>query len=165
MYIFWKKHFVRYLLISGALVGLAGCLISHDPQVSSELSFESLVLSHHSNEYLVCPLDLCMLSVPHRVSPAYPMSAEALKHTWLSIVGQASRMETLYHNDFELTHIHRSPIFKFPDIISVRFVSAGDRSTLAVYSRSVYGYFDFGINRRRTDGWLAEIQPHVSDVE
>ena len=152
-------------MVFSAFIGLFGCLDSYSPDVTGRLSFENLVLSHRSNEYLVCPLELCMLSVPDRVSPAYSMSAEALRDTWLSIVGQSPRMETLYHKELEFTHVQRSATFKFPDIISVRFVPVGDRSTLAVYSRSVYGYFDFGVNRRRIDGWLSEIQSLVSNVE
>ncbi|MCB1632914.1 MAG: DUF1499 domain-containing protein [Pseudomonadales bacterium] len=32
------------------------------------------------------------------------------------------------------------------------------RSTLIIYSRSVYGYSDLGVNKARVNRWLAELQ-------
>jgi uncharacterized protein (DUF1499 family) len=30
-------------------------------------------------------------------------------------------------------------------------------STLAIYSRSQYGYYDFGANKRRVEKWLEQL--------
>ena len=52
----------------------------------------------------------------------------------------------------------RSAVFGFPDIIDVRVISRGPgRSTAALYSRSVLGRRDFGVNRARLDRWLAAL--------
>ena len=49
-------------------------------------------------------------------------------------------------------YIQRSPIFGFPDIVTVEFVALGpERSSVAVYSRSRYGGYDFAKSRRRVD--------------
>jgi hypothetical protein len=52
-------------------------------------------------------------------------------------------------------YIQRSPIFGFPDIVTVEFVALGhERCSVAVYSRSRYGGYDFAKNRKRVERWL-----------
>ena len=52
----------------------------------------------------------------------------------------------------------RTPIVRWPDWVTVRFIPLGeDQSTLAIYSRSVYGRKDFGTNERRITDWLARL--------
>jgi len=56
--------------------------------------------------------------------------------------------------------VERSRYFAFPDIMTVRFFKRGeDKSTLAIYSRSVYGRYDFGANRERVEKLLRIIRP------
>jgi uncharacterized protein (DUF1499 family) len=38
---------------------------------------------------------------------------------------------------------------------------APDNSTLVLYSRSVYGYSDLGVNRKRLDIWLAAVRSNL----
>ena len=54
--------------------------------------------------------------------------------------------------------VARSAWFNFPDLIVAQVNAAGpDASTLVLYSRSVYGYGDFGVNRARVTTWLAAL--------
>jgi uncharacterized protein (DUF1499 family) len=54
-----------------------------------------------------------------------------------------------------LAYIQHSATFRFPDIIMVEFVPLGpERSSLAIFSRSRYGEFDFQKNRKRVERWL-----------
>ena len=56
-------------------------------------------------------------------------------------------------------YIPRSPIFGFPDIVTVEFVTLGpERSSVAVDSRSRYGGYDFTKNRKRGERWLFVLQ-------
>ena len=56
-------------------------------------------------------------------------------------------------------YVQRSARFRFPDIITVRFISvSSSQSMLAIYSRSVYGKSDFGVNRERIDAWLKTLR-------
>jgi len=56
---------------------------------------------------------------------------------------------------YQFEYVQRSARFRFPDIIVVRFISVSpSQSTLAIYSRSVYGKSDFGVNRERIEAWL-----------
>ena len=56
-------------------------------------------------------------------------------------------------------YIQRSPIFGFPDIVTVKFVGLGpERSSVAVYSRSGYGGYDFAKTHKRIERWLFVLQ-------
>ena len=54
---------------------------------------------------------------------------------------------------------------EFPDTIQVDFLSLGEnRSTLAIYSRSKYGYSDLGTNRARIERWLSRLQGYEETI-
>ncbi len=64
-----------------------------------------------------------------------------------------------YPAERQVHFVARSAVFNFPDLITAQVNAAGaDRSILVLYSRSVYGYADFGVNRQRLDDWLAELR-------
>eukprot|EP00041_Stephanoeca_diplocostata_P009269 m.142341 g.142341 ORF g.142341 m.142341 type:complete len:151 (-) comp17675_c0_seq3:357-809(-) len=48
----------------------------------------------------------------------------------------------------------RSLVFRFPDYITVQAISQPGGAALAIYSRSVYGYDDMGVNQKRIQRWL-----------
>ncbi|MBF9044720.1 DUF1499 domain-containing protein [Rhodobacterales bacterium HKCCE4037] len=52
-----------------------------------------------------------------------------------------------------VTYVVRSRIMGFPDIISLRWQPENDGTKLEIFSRSVYGRSDFGVNTRRAHRW------------
>jgi uncharacterized protein (DUF1499 family) len=63
----------------------------------------------------------------------------------------------------QVHYVVRSALLNFPDLVTVqvngaRGDAAADRSTLVIWSRSVYGRSDFGVNRDRTNAWLAALR-------
>lgn len=106
-----------------------------------------------------CPPDLC--TGPNRFSAIYSVSREELRSAWETIVSMKSRVDLVRRDEdgFGGTWVEKSEIFGFRDRINVRFFSLPDgRSTLAVHSRSEVGVYDFGVNRRRVERWLAELE-------
>jgi uncharacterized protein (DUF1499 family) len=62
----------------------------------------------------------------------------------------------------QIDYVQRSRLLRFPDLVTVRFVPIDDtHSTLAIYSRSVYGKGDMGVNRIRVEEWLARLKAKV----
>lgn len=57
--------------------------------------------------------------------------------------------------------IQRSALIGFPDVVSVRAVALAEGGAgLALYSRSVYGYSDLGVNKARAEKWVqAAVSP------
>lgn len=60
--------------------------------------------------------------------------------------------------------VQRSAIFAFPDIVSARAVAlapgpdGAPRTALVIYSRSVFGYSDLGVNAARVGRWLDAVR-------
>lgn len=59
--------------------------------------------------------------------------------------------------------VARSAVFNFPDLVSAQIKTQGeDASTLILYSRSVYGRSDLGVNRKRLAAWLRDLDASLS---
>ena len=119
------------------------------------VDFEDIQLTDRPNQFLLCPPALCN---GHAESPVFELSVEDLRERWQDVVAAQPRLEFLAENDQQFDYVQRSARFRFPDIITVRFISVSpSQSTLAIYSRSVYGESDFGVNRKRIESWLSAV--------
>jgi len=58
-----------------------------------------------------------------------------------------------------MTYVQQSPSLNLPDYVSVKFIDLnGGNSTIAVYSRSRFGYDDLGANEKRVLNWVSTLQ-------
>ncbi len=102
---------------------------------------------------------------PDIVTPTYQRSADDLYAAVVTAAeGQARTFLLTRYDDLRQAHfVERIPVFGFPDLITVQVLEDGvNRSRLVIWSRSVYGYSDFGVNRRRVARWLAAIRDGAS---
>lgn len=144
-------------LIATAVIGRESMLgLVFGPVEARAVDFATLRKTDRPNQFLACPLDVCA-ETPDMVAPVYEMSATDLRDRWLAMLAEQPRVEQLgadetnLHYDFR----QRTELMRFPDTITVRFIPLGDmQSTLAVYSRSHYGYSDWGVNQQRVTAWL-----------
>jgi hypothetical protein len=107
--------------------------------------------------FLACPPGYC-LAAEAVASPAFGLPQDRLHTFWTEVISREKRMAAVAADpdNGRFVYIQHSPTFRFPDIITVEFVRLGvDRSSIAIYSRSRYGEFDFGKNRKRVERWLA----------
>jgi uncharacterized protein (DUF1499 family) len=119
------------------------------------VDFENLQVTDKPNQFLMCPLDLCK---GHAASQVFELSVQDLRERWQDVVAAQPRVEVLAEDDQQIDYVQRSARFRFPDIITVRFISvSASQSTLEIYSRSVYGESDFGVNRKRIESWLSAL--------
>ena len=120
------------------------------------VDFADLKLTDKPNQFLICPPDYCGAD-PQAESPTLDLPVEGLRERWQLVLAGQPRVELLAGNSesWQYDYIARSARFRFPDIITVRFIPiSSSRSTLAIYSRSIYGRSDFGVNRERIEAWL-----------
>ena len=123
------------------------------------VDFAALQLTDKPNQFLVCPADYCGAG-PHAASPVFEVADERLRARWREVVAAQPRIELLaeYEDGAQIDYIQRSARFRFPDIITVQFIPLSpSQSTLAIYSRSIYGEDDFAVNRERIEAWLADL--------
>jgi uncharacterized protein (DUF1499 family) len=95
------------------------------------------------------------------ITPHYQIPAEGLFALIRDVAGNQPRtwQAALYPGQLQAHYIVRSAIFNFPDLVVVQVDRDGpDSSLLIMYSSSVYGRSDFGMNRRRVETWLAALQ-------
>ena len=64
-----------------------------------------------------------------------------------------------FPDQLQAHYVARSAVFNFPDLITLQVrPETPDTSDLIVWSRSVYGESDLGVNRKRVETWLATLQ-------
>ncbi|MBV8739141.1 MAG: DUF1499 domain-containing protein [Alphaproteobacteria bacterium] len=108
--------------------------------------------------FLACPPDYC--AAAGNSVPIFAMPWLRLHEVWAQMIARQPRIVRIAEelDGRRLVYIQHSSLFRFPDIITVEFVPLGpDRSSLALYSRSRYGHYDFRQNRRRIETWLARL--------
>ena len=124
------------------------------------VNFAELRLTDKPNQFLMCPPGFCGAN-PHAGSPVLDVSVERLRQRWRAVLAVQLRVELLAKDEEgqQFDYVQRSARFRFPDLITVRFISvSSSQSTLAIYSRSVYGKNDFGVNHKRIGAWLKSLR-------
>lgn len=104
------------------------------------------------NWWLVCPSGRCAAASAE--SPVFAIPADRLRaEVERTLVRDGARIDG--GDDRRIAAEVRTPLLRFPDLVSVEILPLdGNRSTLAILSRSVYGHSDLGTNRRRVAAWL-----------
>jgi uncharacterized protein (DUF1499 family) len=161
---------VIVLIIVGAIgIGVLGrermLELVLGPVTYTPIEFETLQRPASPNQYLVCPPDLCPAK-PNATSPVYDVPRAVLKKAWLELMAAQPRVVQIgiSADASQYDFIQRSQWLRFPDVITVKFIDlATNRSTLAIYSRSHYGYSDLGVNRKRIESWLQNLNHYLTE--
>ena len=153
-----RQRIIVLMLVTIAVLGLACVVVWRvrvmvsSPVERVPLDFANLQRTGKPNDYLTCPPGFCR-AVADESSPEFEIPVLELKKEWLRVVLRQARMSVVSESDdLQLELEQRSWLLNFPDMITVRFYFLEEqRSTMAVYSRSQYGYSDLGVNRRRVE--------------
>jgi len=125
------------------------------PGNRAPVDFATLAVPDSPNRYLVCPVGQCARADAE--SPVYPVSAERLRRGWMTVL-ERHGAKLLSDAGGQIEAEGRTPWLRFPDLVTVKILPQGEgRSSAAVYSRSLYGYSDMGVNEARVRAWMAEV--------
>jgi uncharacterized protein (DUF1499 family) len=111
------------------------------------------------NTFLAGPAG--MRPAPDTVVEPQHLTAQALYEKARVVFGGQPRVYVAaeFPDQLQVHYVVRSALLNFPDLVTVQVEEvAADQSTLVIWSRSVYGRSDFGVNRDRTLAWLAAMQ-------
>jgi hypothetical protein len=112
------------------------------------------------NSFLACPPGYCS-AAEAVASPVFDMPWERLRDYWVEMMSNEAHIvrPAADLGPHRYIYIQHSPVFRFPDVITVELVPFGPaRSSIALYSRSRYGRYDFRKNRKRVERWLFLLQ-------
>ncbi len=96
-------------------------------------------------------------------SPLFSLGSEELGAIVRSIISAQARTEFVGEDPDigQLVFVQRSRIFGFVDTIWIQTVDLEPKASVIMYSRSNVGFWDLGVNRRRVQTWLSEIESAV----
>jgi len=155
---------VGYLLLEkrpgyGAYYGLAKLMGS--PLDIGPVNWARLTRHATPNDALVCPAGRCPNAQPDATPKIYSLAPGELLARLKRIALAEPDTSELYCGT-ECDHVARilqhTRLMRFPDTIDIEVLPAADnRATLAIYSRSLVGRGDLGVNRARIERWLAKL--------
>lgn len=122
------------------------------------LDIGRLPRGHSSNSALAAPAQF--QPPPDIVTRDYSAGPQ---HVFGAVKATAlSQPRTVLHREFadalQAHFVARSAILGFPDLVVLQVLSGGNKgSQVVIWSRSVYGRYDFGVNRKRLVAWLSAI--------
>lgn len=103
------------------------------------------------------------------VTQPYAMAPEALYPIVKAAIAGMANTYLLgeYADRTQMHFVVRSKVLNFPDVVSIQIETGGreGESLITLYSRSIYGYYDFGANKARLLPLLARIDQAVTQAE
>ncbi len=165
---------MRFLYVFAAMImlpqsGVAqtvvpGARAVHDAEqtaASMKPFFSNLRRPDSPNHCLVAPAGFAVK--PDVLAPVFGVPAAKLHLVMKALVQQTKGTSIATETADGLHIIVTSRVFGFKDDVRIHIVPLSPQeSTLLMYSSSRVGYWDLGVNRRRTEDWLARLQTAVS---
>jgi uncharacterized protein (DUF1499 family) len=153
---------VGYLLLEkrpgyGVYYGLAK--LTGAPLDIGPVDWATLRRHRTENDALVCQATLCPNAKPDREPNIYPMAPGELLARLKTIALAEPDTHELpsEQHDRAARLLQHTRLMRFPDTIDAAVFAADGGATLAIYSRSLIGRKDFGVNSARVTRWLAAL--------
>jgi uncharacterized protein (DUF1499 family) len=147
------------LLALLACAALAGAFhpAAEAQTVGLENYFRTLKRPDSPNTWLVAPADFAIK--PDAVAPVFDVPVSKLRETLKSVVAVAEGAAVVAEAPDGIHVVVTTSLWKFKDDVRALFIAVGEaKSTMALYSASRVGYWDFGTNRRRVESWLERMR-------
>ncbi|MGX9855293.1 DUF1499 domain-containing protein [Limimaricola variabilis] len=95
--------------------------------------------------------------------PVFATDPATLFSAFDEIVQASPRTKALFVSPAEgrATYMTRSAVIGFPDYTSVKAVPEAGGAALMIWARNRFGGTDIGVNRRRVEGWMAELSTRL----
>lgn len=123
------------------------------------VDFRTLNRPASPNTFLIAPTGFSAAGADQE-APIFNRALAGVMSAWDSMLGSQPRLSEVERSGdgTQRTYVQRTALMGYPDIITVRFVTMDDgKTSVAIYSRSQYGYSDMGKNRRRVLDWLNQL--------
>jgi len=126
--------------------------------------FRTLKRPDTPNTWLVAPADFVIK--PDAVAPVFPVPVSKLRAAFKSIVLGSERTAIVAESSDGMHVVATTRLMRFEDDIRALFIPVGEQqSTIALYSASRVGSWDFGTNRRRVESWITQTQAAIAGAK
>lgn len=149
----------RAAMAFGLLLSLLGCG-AEPPRVED---LRTMKRPDSPNNYLICAKSLCS-GVVDEEGPTTDLPPEKVLVAALKVASLEPDTSPAEVNAgmAQIVFVQRTPYLHFPDIVRIQAISSASGKTgVALYSQSVYGYYDFGANKARARRWMAAIRAEL----
>jgi len=125
------------------------------------IAFATLALPRSPNASFAAPPG--MAAAAQIETPLYPVPPERLFEVLQALALSFPRtwLMQVWPEQLQGQWVERSAGLGFPDLVNAAVVPREGGSGLLVYSRSQYGWSDFGVNRKRVETWVAGLEMAV----
>tara|TARA_Y100000588_G_C14032096_1_gene829112 strand:- start:407 stop:889 length:483 start_codon:yes stop_codon:yes gene_type:complete len=148
------------LTLSLLCLGFAGLKFWLMPHIAKShatwIDFSEINTRQKANTYLICSAQICG-NMADEKSPVFDCSNADLRARWDSLISSALKTDLLVEkaHGAQRIYVQYSKFWSFPDLIQVEFVNISpNQSSIQLYSRSLIGRYDFGVNQHRLQKWL-----------
>jgi len=162
----WATGALAVAVVGFVLAGAERVWGLFGPADLGDVRFETLERRPSPNDALAMPESFGSARLD-MTSPVYALPPHALRDAFRRALEGEKRLARVAENEVALTarYVQRTALLGFPDTIVVRFVAMGpERSSIAFYSRSKFGYSDLGANKARLERWLAALALEATPV-
>ena len=141
-------------LLVGLILPACGFVGAAGLPVPARMDMTAIVRPKSPNTALAAPEGFS--PAPDIVTQPYAAPPDRLFAAIERVAGAQERVfpQIRFPEDRQAHFVARSAVFNFPDLIAVQVTPD---SGLILWSRSVYGRGDFGVNRARLQTWLAAL--------
>ena len=165
---FEMRRFAALALALALLVLLlSGCeQARRTPLIENNVSLRQHLATHGRattapRTWLIAPKDFP--GAPDEIAPEFDLTVELLGAAFDSVTASLPNVESVGKWNLTRCLITETPLMRFIDDVCADIIALdGARSTLALYSASRFGYYDFKTNRDRLHRWLEDLHASLA---
>lgn len=125
------------------------------------IDFSTLEPDTRPRTWLVLPSGFDAKAACDEASPHFTADPETLLEAFIEAALSEPRTELVRREGLQAEIRQESKVLKFKDYVTVEARAHGDGSELAVYSRSMVGFWDLNVNRKRVRRWIEMTQKRL----
>lgn len=148
---------IARLFLASLCLTAAACTSTPEPSPTM-LDIQSVQKSSKPNQYLVAPEGWLSSETPDATAPVFSQSPDVVFARLLDVIektGGTSEVSATKETG-RIAYVAKVVIFK--DDVDIAVLPHPEGSTLAVFSRSRVGYSDLGVNKKRVEQLLSDLQ-------
>ncbi|MEC8064112.1 MAG: DUF1499 domain-containing protein [Pseudomonadota bacterium] len=149
--------YYRQIVYFFLLIQLSGCAYNYQ-----DIDWKNPPKPNTNNYFYICADGFCDQNA--QIAKSYAISTDVLYQIIQDVIMKQPRTELVKQDTHNKTMVivQRTPWLKFPDVIQIQVISTeSEQASYLWYSKAVYGYYDFEVNKKRLLDWQTLVDQEV----